>query len=215
MEDSMHIAEPVALVRPRGAHRFEAFSPKLKRRLTFYRRCAFDQWILIESDPAIAHFCERPGFVQFRGRRTLADFLVSYSDRQELVLLPNPIIEEEAKKGLELSADLLNLRLVDAAEQAASRIWIDNWQRMLPSIVATRGFVTASLLDAVERFITSPKPLLAIEREFSKGDPVLVRAAIFSLLHTGRVQAEELRTDPLSWMTKFSVREAGHDSPQA
>ncbi|MFJ1260003.1 hypothetical protein [Cupriavidus sp. CuC1] len=139
----------------------------------------------------------------------------TYSDRQELVLLPNPVIDEEAKKGLELSADLLNVRLVDAAEQAASRIWIDNWQRMLPIIVATRGLVTVSVLDAVERFVTSPKPLLAIEREFSKGDPVLVRAAIFRLLHTGRVQAEELRTDPLSWMTKFSVREAGHDSPQA
>lgn len=215
MDDSLHIVEPVALVRPRGAHRFEAFSPKLKRRLTFYRRCAFDQWVLIESDPAIGRFCERPGFIQFRGRRYLADFLVSYSDRQELVLLPNPVIDEEAKDGLELSADVLNVRLVNAAEQAASRIWIDNWQRMLPSIVATRGLVSVSLLDAVERFVASPKPLLAIEREFSKGDPVLVRAAIFSLLHSGRVHAGELRTDPLSWMTKFAVGEAGHDSPQA
>ncbi|GAB7549026.1 hypothetical protein [Cupriavidus sp. 8B] len=33
MEDSLRIAEPVAIVRPRGAHRLEAFSPKLKRRL--------------------------------------------------------------------------------------------------------------------------------------------------------------------------------------
>lgn len=215
MEESLHIAEPVALVRPRGAHRFEAFSPKLKRRLTFYRRCAFDHWILIESDPAIAHFCERPGVIQFREQRYLADFLVSYSDRQELVLLPNPVIDEEAKEGLEFSADVLNVRLVDAAEQAASRIWIENWHRMLPSIVATRGLVSLSLLDAVERFVASPKPLLAIEREFSNGDPVLVRAAVFSLLQTGRVHAEELRTDPLSWMTKFAVAEAAHDSPQA
>nr|WP_318233649.1 hypothetical protein [Cupriavidus sp. CV2] len=75
--------------------------------------------------------------------------------------------------------------------------------------------MSVSLLDAVERFVASPKPLLAIERKFSKGDPVLVRAATFNLLHTGRVHAEELRTDPLSWMTKFAVGEAGHDSPQA
>ncbi|MDF3887757.1 hypothetical protein [Cupriavidus basilensis] len=215
MEDSLHIAEPVAFVRPRGAHRFEAFSPKLKRRLTFYRRCAFDQWVLIESDPVIGHFCERPGFIQFRGRRHLADFLVSYSDRQELILLLDPVVDEEAKEGLEFRADVLNVRLVDATELAASRIWIDNWQRMLPSIVATRGLVSVSLLDAVERFVASPKPLLAIEREFSKGDPVLVRAAIFTLLQTGRVHAEELRTDPLSWMTKFAAVEAAHDSPQA
>lgn len=215
MEDSLHIAEPVALVRPRGAHRFEAFSPKLKRRLTFYRRCTFDQWVLIESDPAIGHFCERPGFIQFRERRHLADFLVSYSDRQELILLPDPVIDEEAKEGLELNADAVNVRLVDAAEHAASRVWIENWLRMLPSIVATQGLVSVSLLDAVERFVASPKPLSAIEREFSKGDPVLVRAAIFNLLHTGRVHAEELRTDALSWMTKFAVRESDDASPKA
>jgi len=37
MENFQHIAAPVALARPRGAHRFEVFSPKLARRLPFYR----------------------------------------------------------------------------------------------------------------------------------------------------------------------------------
>jgi hypothetical protein len=46
MENSLHIAEPVALVRPRSAHRFEGFSPKLARRLTFYRRGLLELWIL-------------------------------------------------------------------------------------------------------------------------------------------------------------------------
>lgn len=59
---------------------------------------------MIESDPAIGRFCERPGFIQFRGRRYLADYLVSYADRQELVLLPNPMIDEGAKQSAELSA---------------------------------------------------------------------------------------------------------------
>jgi hypothetical protein len=35
----------------------------------------------------------------------------------------------------------LSVRSVQAAELAASRVWIDNWQRMLPSMVATRGLV--------------------------------------------------------------------------
>jgi len=43
MDDLLQTPQPVALDRPRGAHRLEAFSPKLNRRLTFYRRCAFDQ----------------------------------------------------------------------------------------------------------------------------------------------------------------------------
>ena len=51
MENPLHIAEPVALARPRGAHRFEAFSPKLTRRMTFYRRALLEQWVLLEADP--------------------------------------------------------------------------------------------------------------------------------------------------------------------
>jgi len=87
MENSLHIAEPVALVRPRGAHRFEGFSPKLARPLTFYRRGLLEQWILFEAYPAVIVFCERPGCVNVNGKERLADFWVRYVDRQELVIL--------------------------------------------------------------------------------------------------------------------------------
>ncbi|WP_313066135.1 hypothetical protein [Paraburkholderia sp. LEh10] len=81
MEHSLHIWQPVALARPRGAHRLEAFSLKLDRRLTFYRRAALEQWVLLEADPRTNHFCERPGFIQFGERRYLAEFWVRYLDR--------------------------------------------------------------------------------------------------------------------------------------
>lgn len=60
MENPLHIAEPDALARPRGAHRFEAFSPKLTRRMTFYCRALLEQWVLLEADPRAITFCERP-----------------------------------------------------------------------------------------------------------------------------------------------------------
>ena len=66
MEDFSHPAKSVALTRPPGAHRLEAFSLKLNRRLTSYQRCAFDQWIMIEVDAAARSFCERPGYVQIQ-----------------------------------------------------------------------------------------------------------------------------------------------------
>jgi hypothetical protein len=46
---------------------------------------------------------------------------------------------------------------------------------------------------------------MAIEREFSTGDPALVRAAVFELLHRGRIQAQELHTESLSYMTRFNA----------
>ncbi|ADG20637.1 hypothetical protein HDG35_006903 [Paraburkholderia sp. JPY681] len=46
MADTLLIAHPIPLGRPRGAHRFEAFSPKLERRVMFYRRVSLEQWLL-------------------------------------------------------------------------------------------------------------------------------------------------------------------------
>ncbi|WP_174931400.1 hypothetical protein [Burkholderia lata] len=73
MEDSSSIA-PVAIVRPCGTHRFEAFSPRLARRITFYRRPALEEWLVIEAAPTANTCCERPACVLLDGQRYLADF---------------------------------------------------------------------------------------------------------------------------------------------
>lgn len=204
MENPSHIPNPIAVARSRGAHRFEVFSPKLARRLTFHERGALDQWVLIESDPSIRTFCERPGFVLIDGRRYLADFWVKGSDREELLLLSDSVASGELKTRADLEATWFSVRCVQQAELAAARVWIDNWRRMLPCIVATRGLLPTSLLDAIERFVDRPQPLITIEREFSTGDPTLVRAAIFNLLHAGRLSASDLHTEALSLLTPFA-----------
>jgi hypothetical protein len=207
MEDSLRVAGPVALARPRGAHRFEAFSPKLARRVMFFWRPSVDLWLLLEADSAAVTFCERPGYVQIDGRRRLADFWVRYIDREELVLLADAKSADDATaaRGGDLNGEALAIRYIATPELAAARVWIDNWQRMLPYLVANRGLVTPTLPTAIERFLTRPQRLLAIEREFSTGDPVLVRAALFGLVHIGRVSASELHTQPLSLLTSFEA----------
>lgn len=64
MGNSQHMVEPVLAVRSKGAHRFEVFSPKLARRLTFFQRALVDAWILLEANPSVKRFCERPGYCQ-------------------------------------------------------------------------------------------------------------------------------------------------------
>jgi hypothetical protein len=204
MEDSLRIVGPVALARPRGAHRFEAFSPKLARRMTFYRRPMLEQWVLLEADPAAVTFCERPGYVLIDGQQRLADFWVRYIDRQELVILSELKVEiDETVSRCDLNGKALPIRRVTSADLAATRVWIDNWQRMLPYLVANRHLISPTLSRSIERFVRKSQRLLAIEREFSTGDPVLVRAALFGLLHSGLVSAPELRMQPLSLLTSF------------
>ncbi|ASL48832.1 hypothetical protein bAD24_p00645 (plasmid) [Burkholderia sp. AD24] len=62
------------LPRPRGAHRYDVFTPKLGRRLTLYRRSAFEAWLMLEADPASRTFCERLGFMAVDGQRRVVDF---------------------------------------------------------------------------------------------------------------------------------------------
>jgi hypothetical protein len=209
MEDSLSSVAPVALARPRGAHRFEAFSPKLDRRVMFYRRACLEQWVLIEADPSAIEFCVRPGYVHVSERKCIADFWVRYADRQELILLVDRgDVACEPKYSGDLNAALMPVRYVPRVEHVTARTWIDNWQRMLPCIIATRKLVSSTTSAAIERFVRRPQKLVAIEREFSTGDPVLVRAALFCLLHAGRVSAPELRTQPLSLLTYFEGGEA-------
>jgi hypothetical protein len=208
MENSLHIAEPVALARPRGAHRFEGFSPKLARRLTFYRRDLLEQWILFEADPAVVTFCERPGYVNVSAKQRLADFWVCYVDRQELVILDDAFYDDPATRShRQLDGAALPIRKVSLADLAAARVWIDNWQRMLPCIVANWSLVSSSLPRAIECFLAQPRKLLEIEREFSSGDPLLVRTAVFGMLHAGRLSAPDLRTQALSLLTSFIAAE--------
>lgn len=209
MENSLHIVGPVAFVRPRGAHRFETYSPKIGRRLTVYRRQALELWLLLEADPTVTTFCERPGYVQIDGRRRLADFWARYAGREELLVLTDAAAEIETKAAdRELDGQAISIRNIDAPELAAARIWTENWHRILPYLTANRGLVTPRLSDAIQRYLRQPQRLLAIEREFSTGDPVLVRAALFGLLHCGRVGAPSLRTEPLSLLTSFVAEEA-------
>ncbi|CAL8480952.1 hypothetical protein [Caballeronia sp. S22] len=208
MTNILHIPEPVAISRPRGAHRFEAFIPKLVRRVTFYRRALLEQWLLLEAKPKVISFCERPGYVLIDGNRRLADFWVRSADCEELVVLIEESSNPDTKTlGRDLDATS-HVRLVASAELAAARVWTDNWQRILPYLVANRGLAPPNLPQAITRFLNGPQRLLAIEREFTTYDLVIVRATLFSLLRTGRVNAPELQTQPLSLLTSFTATEA-------
>lgn len=203
MEHSLHSCAPTAMIRPRGAHRFEVFSPKLSRRLTIYRRVVLDAWMLIESDPSVVTFSERPGMVLIGERCHQVAFSVRYADKAELLIAADSPGDEDADVRDTIDTSALPVRFIPHVELVTARTWIDNWHRMLPSIVATQGLISRSLLTGIERFANKPQQLVTIEREFSTGDPTVVRAATFRLLHEGRLTAPDLHVASLSLLTPF------------
>jgi hypothetical protein len=58
-------AQAVEVKRRPWQRRIEVFSPKLRRRLTLFSHDAQDAWILLEADPRVQTFCERPALSFF------------------------------------------------------------------------------------------------------------------------------------------------------
>jgi hypothetical protein len=148
---------------------------------------------VLEADPGVEVFCERPVRFPAAQGEAVANFWVR-SQHHEAILL----LGEHDSSALPVEIAGVAPHVVAEAEIAAARMWILNWQRMLPVIVAARGSAVPGLSTAVLRFVTGPMPLSRIEREFAFGDPTPVRATVFELLRTGRLQAPSLRTEALS-----------------
>lgn len=197
MNDSTRFHTPISTTRPRGARVIEAYSPKLGRRLQCFGEEAFRQWIWLEADPSITTFCERPVFLGTGDDKRSVDFWVRQPDRELLL-----VIDEQRQASTFTIGDVeLTVRTILPIELAAARIWIDNWECMLPAIVSCRQLLSGSFLRVVLKSVCEPMQLSRIEAELGTNDLPLVRAAVFTLLHRGQLQAPCLHTEPLSFLT--------------
>jgi hypothetical protein len=99
--------------------------------------------------------------------------------------------------------DDIDVRYIDARSLASRSVWIENWMRILPYLSANARFVGDRLLIDGEQASSSGPTLGDIERDFQPHDIVLVRTAVFTLLHQGRVKAHALRERLLDSRTVF------------
>ena len=187
---------PLEMARPRGSRLLEAFSPKLGRHVRLFDYRSFRQWLRLEADPVILAFCERPARLGPQPDTRLVDFWIRHRDGDAMLLL-----EPAPQEAMPPQIEGVDIRIVPAAELAAAGIWIANWQRMLPVVTATRSFVPRALTKAVLQRVHEPAPLATVEHALSRGDPSLVRGAIYDLLRTGRLGAPSLHTQPLTLHT--------------
>lgn len=199
MTNSARFQFAVSTTRPRGARVIESYSPKLGRRLQCFGEEAFRQWICLEADPSIEIFCERPALLALGDDKQVADFWTRQQDHETFLVID----EKSQPTTLTIHDTALPVRIIHPVELAATRVWTDNWERMLPAIISCRQLISPSLLQSILQFVSEPMQLSRIEREFGTGDVALVRATVFTLLHRGQLQAPHLHTKPLSFLTCF------------
>ncbi|KGW45468.1 hypothetical protein [Burkholderia pseudomallei] len=93
---------------------------------------------MLDADPTVFIFCERPGYVQVDGHQHLADFWCCYVNLDDLVILNDSLfIDDMTKACHDLEGQALSIPRVASAELAATRTWIDNRHHTLPCVVAT------------------------------------------------------------------------------
>jgi hypothetical protein len=198
MTNSARFQFSVSTTRPRGARVIESYSPKLGRRLQCFGEDAFRQWICLEANPSIEAFCERPIYLT-TGDKRLVDYWVRQADGEMLLV----ISENSLAATITIDGTELLVRTILPIDLAAARVWTENWERMLPAIISCRELMSTSLLKSVVHFVSEPTQLSRIEQGLGTGDLALVRAAVFTLLHRGQLQAPQLCTEPLSFLTCF------------
>jgi hypothetical protein len=191
--------KPIEVSRRPRQRRIEVYSPKLKRRVTLFSWAAHGVWLLLEADPAVKVFCERPAYLE-GGAGRLIDFWVSRGRHAKFwVLSP----AEPEKLAIPKSAHGVSVRIVRRADLMAFDRRIDNWSQILPYRVSFARYPDGRMQKEIFERLEKPHRLERLEAAFHPLDVATVRAALFELLATGKILAPDLDSKPLGLMTMF------------
>lgn len=202
---------PLTLKRPFGSYRYDVFSLKAGRRMTLFGKAALGQFIELEADHEVTALCERPLKIPDSKPNRVIDFWALRGGRQHFYLLmsragardmdkPKPAIED-FRKWVEGERAILHEVVADVFDNR--RVLHNNWTAILQHLVAHRGLVTPALL---ERFAIELNPVFAlqqVEAQMSDVDAMLVRAAIFTLLASGRLYCPTIAQEALTPATQM------------
>jgi hypothetical protein len=195
----LHYEKAVESKRRPGQRRIEVFSPKIKRRLTLFSRDSHDAWLLLEADPTVQRFCERPAYVEGDAGRVL-DFWVDQSGHSSFWILSG---EEAESESLPKTAHGVTLRIMPRPDLIAFAMRSQNWAQIVPYRISFMRHADRQLQKDILTRLAKPHRLERIEADFHPLDITTVRAALFELLAEGRVVAPELDFTPLGLDTVF------------
>lgn len=195
---------PVEVVRHARLTRFEIWSPKRAERLTLFSHEALALWAMIEATPSITSFCPYPGMLVLdddHPRPQLVDFWVHREGQDECLLLRDapqlvPAPHHRARRLPEQWKHAV--RWIESAELQAHEQWVRNWLQILPYLTSNRALIEPPLLERILVHLgSSPRRLTEIEAAEAPTDPMLTRTAVFELIRRGRIDAPQLRAQPL------------------
>jgi hypothetical protein len=194
--------------RPYKSHRYDPFGPKINRMLTLYSRAQVDAWLLLESDPLVLTYCERPIVVPETKPKIVVDFWAGYAGRDELWIIghdPDPI--EESLPAFSQWAGFNNykIRQLPLPTPAQGKVYLENWGTIVRDLSANRRYLKPALLKSVREVLEQPRPIAALCSLLPQEDPVLVRVAAYSLLHSGAATCIDIASNLLGPASRLEL----------
>lgn len=208
MTKSMPYTRAVPFSRPAGRRRIEVFSPKIGRRLSLSGYDAYRTWLVIEANPHIVTFCERPTYVdgprgpvidfwvQLRGAPAGEFWMVEGPSR------PSPPVDSPQPEHPSHLHDLA-VRYISRADLIAWAIPIANWAHITPYLVSHRRYRDALLEQQIMAFLNHDESVDSVLAHFPHRDQTMVQAALFQMLAEGRVTSPDLAIEPMDGSTRF------------
>jgi hypothetical protein len=194
--------------RPYKCHRYDLFGPKIQRRLFLYGNNSLNAWIMLESDPLVQAYCERPIYVQDSKPKRVVDFWVKQAAGEQLWLLTNRPRQPEAEQedvafNAWAAANGFGLKWLDGSALAERDQFLKNWGTVLHYLEQNQPRLSPRLLGAVAEHVGPGETLGGLERGIAGEDPQLVRAAAFKLLHEGKLRCDTIGSHALGLGTRL------------
>lgn len=213
MSLQLRFLSPADNTRPHGSHRYEVFGPKIQRQTVLFGRDAVDALTLLEADPDVLAYCERPLIIPDLKRKRVVDFWVRRKESEEFLFLLRP---SEVSTGLDDPESIPAFRAWAASANATpifvnpqvnsrQKPLLSNWETFLCDLAAFGRYVPKRLSEQISKALHPTVSLAELEQRFPEEDPVLLRVAVVKLLHEGRAVCRSLSSEEFSSLTAIEA----------
>jgi len=155
--------EPLPVSRRPKQTLHHVWSPKLQRPLVLTSRGQVRLWVMLEANPTVATYCERPGLGSDH-QGLGADWVLREGRTQWLALgeQSEPLPAEDASANTSTF-----IQIISTAELDQYRVWIQNWMSLLPYLNAGKRLIDAALASTVIGFFEREASFVELEQHFA------------------------------------------------
>jgi hypothetical protein len=193
------VAQPVKRLPKQTLH--HAWAPKLNRTIVLAGRDQLHLWVMLEAHPAVTRYCERPSWPDETEPYPVPDFWALRDGTPVWLALLEPP-QPQADPAAEGARDP-GVMAISGEGLDQHRVWIQNWLSLLPYLGPASAVDLDALVAPVVNAVGQDTCIDDVERHFPTLDPLLVRSAVISALHQGRIVSADLRHRPWDRFTRL------------